>query len=87
VPGEVRAWQLLHAEHGRLPWAKLFEPAISIARNGFKVPNQLAIAIAQYTSGANAFICTSDIWKDRYCPNGGACAPSPPPPPARDHKA
>jgi gamma-glutamyltranspeptidase/glutathione hydrolase len=35
VPGNVALAAKAHAEHGKLPWAKLFEPAIALARDGF----------------------------------------------------
>lgn len=35
VPGAVSAWVELHAKFGKLPFGRLFEPAISYARNGF----------------------------------------------------
>jgi gamma-glutamyltranspeptidase/glutathione hydrolase len=37
VPGAPRAWADLHARFGKLPFAKLFEPAISYARHGYVV--------------------------------------------------
>ena len=37
VPGAVSAWAELHARFGRLPFDRLFEPAISYAGNGFLV--------------------------------------------------
>jgi gamma-glutamyltranspeptidase/glutathione hydrolase len=41
VPGAVRMLEMAHKEHGRMPWAKLFEPAISLAEQGFKVSPRL----------------------------------------------
>lgn len=37
VPGNVRLMQMVHAKWGKLPWAKLFEPAIRLAEQGFVV--------------------------------------------------
>src|SRR3546814_11870623 len=31
----------MHAEHGRLPWASLFQPAIELAEHGFAVSSRL----------------------------------------------
>ena len=41
VPGNIRLAALLHAGHGRLAWAKLFEPAIRLSREGFRVTPRL----------------------------------------------
>jgi gamma-glutamyltranspeptidase/glutathione hydrolase len=37
VPGAVSAWVELHERFGRLPFERLFEPAIGYARDGFMV--------------------------------------------------
>ncbi|OOG58198.1 gamma-glutamyltransferase [Polaromonas sp. C04] len=41
VPGAVRMLELAHRQHGRLPWATLFEPAIRLAEDGFAVSARL----------------------------------------------
>jgi gamma-glutamyltranspeptidase/glutathione hydrolase len=41
VPGALRMLELAHREHGRLPWADLFAPAIELAENGFAVSPRL----------------------------------------------
>jgi len=41
VPGAVEGWAKLHARFGRLPWASLFEPAISYAQQGYPMPEVL----------------------------------------------
>jgi gamma-glutamyltranspeptidase / glutathione hydrolase len=41
VPGTLRALELAHREHGRLPWASLFQPAIRLAEEGFQVSPRL----------------------------------------------
>jgi len=42
VPGAVALYESAHAEHGRLPWADLFQPAIRLATEGFEVSPRLA---------------------------------------------
>lgn len=41
VPGAIATLWLAHKEHGELPWADLFQPAIDLAENGFKVSPRL----------------------------------------------
>lgn len=50
VPGVVRMLEQAHKEHGKLPWATLFEPAIRLADQGFQVSPRLntMLASAQY---------------------------------------
>nr|WP_262416130.1 gamma-glutamyltransferase [Pseudomonas fluorescens] len=41
TPGVLRALEMAHKQHGRLPWAKLFEPAIKLAEQGFAISARL----------------------------------------------
>ncbi len=46
VPGTVRMLELAHQKHGKLAWALLFQPAIALAQNGFKVSPRLHTLLA-----------------------------------------
>ncbi len=46
VPGVLRMLALAHGEHGRLPWARDFEPAIVLSSVGFPVSPRLHALIA-----------------------------------------
>lgn len=41
VPGLVRLLEEAHTKHGRLPWKRLFQPAIKLAEDGFRVSPRL----------------------------------------------
>jgi gamma-glutamyltranspeptidase/glutathione hydrolase len=47
VPGTLRMLALAHRQHGRLPWAQLFEPAIHLAEDGFAVSPRLHEMLAK----------------------------------------
>jgi len=47
VPGVLRALELAHRQHGRLPWRALFQPAIALAEQGFEISPRLATLLAQ----------------------------------------
>jgi gamma-glutamyltranspeptidase/glutathione hydrolase len=46
VPGTVAGLHLAWKEHGKLPWKRLVEPAIALARDGFVVTDGLARSLA-----------------------------------------
>lgn len=41
VPGVVRMLDQAHKEHGKLPWAEPWQPAIDLANNGFEISPRL----------------------------------------------
>ena len=46
TPGLLRVLELAHSQQGRLPWKRLFQPAIDLAEQGFPVSPRLHAQIA-----------------------------------------
>jgi len=46
VPGVLRALEMAHRQHGRLPWARLFQRAIALAEDGFPMSQRLYTQVA-----------------------------------------
>ncbi len=46
TPGTVKLLHEVHAKHGKMDWAKLFEPALKLATNGFEVSPRLNALIS-----------------------------------------
>jgi len=76
VPGAPAAWIALSKKFGRLPFEKLFEPAIRHAENGYRVSNYLSQywkkAYARYSSANQPIFKT---WFDTFAPLGAAPEP------------
>ena len=53
IPGVVGMLEMAHQKNGRLPWARLFQPAIKLAEGGFPVGPKLARTIKGFSRGAN----------------------------------
>jgi gamma-glutamyltranspeptidase / glutathione hydrolase len=53
VPGTLRLLEMLHKQHGRLPWASVLAPAIKLASEGFKVSPRLHLLLTGF--GAQNF--------------------------------
>jgi len=47
VPGTVAGLHLAWKEHGKLPWERLVQPAIVLARDGFPLTESLAASLAR----------------------------------------
>ncbi|HYJ54062.1 MAG TPA: gamma-glutamyltransferase family protein [Mycobacterium sp.] len=70
-PGAVSAWAELHARFGRLPFARLFEPAIGYGREGFLVSPTVA---AQWAGQVPA-LWSQPGFAEAFLPDGRAPAP------------
>src|SRR3954469_24442223 len=66
IPGVVKMLWLAHQKYGKLPWAKLFEPAIKLSEEGFPVGPKLARTIKSFSRGASM----PDIKAHFYHPDG-----------------
>jgi gamma-glutamyltranspeptidase/glutathione hydrolase len=65
VPGLPAGLGALHREHGRLPWARLVEPALRLARDGVEFPPAHAACLAML-----APVMTMDAGARIYSPGG-----------------
>lgn len=46
TPGAVRLLEVAHKQHGKLPWQRLFEPALRLADGGFAMSPRLNMLLA-----------------------------------------
>jgi gamma-glutamyltranspeptidase/glutathione hydrolase len=69
VPGTVAGLHLVHTEHGRLPWRRLLQPAIDLARNGITV----TMSMSDSLKSAQAEMCEQEAsCRYFYKPDGSA---------------
>eukprot|EP00794_Sanderia_malayensis_P013924 gene13924-15375_t len=66
IPGELRGIELAHKKYGKLPWKRLFQPSIKLARYGFVVPETLSIATHKWSADVLKEKCMRNL----YAPNG-----------------
>ena len=71
VPGAVSAWVQLHAKFGKLPFGKLFEPAIGYGRNGYLV----SPTIARQWAAQVALLAAQPGFAEAFLPGGRAPRP------------
>jgi gamma-glutamyltranspeptidase / glutathione hydrolase len=57
----------LHQKYGKLPWRTLFQPAINLAANGFKVP--FTLANTMHMPGYD-FLVKDPTFAAVFAPNG-----------------
>jgi gamma-glutamyltranspeptidase/glutathione hydrolase len=68
VPGEVRGLEYIHKAYATMSWSELIQPALLLARDGFKIPIDLAGSIA--SNGASGFFVNDPAWAIDFAPNG-----------------
>ena len=71
VPGAVSAWVELHAKFGKLPFNRLFEPAISYGRRGFLV----SPTIAEQWAAQVPLFASQPGFAEAFMPGGRAPSP------------
>ena len=64
VPGNLALAALAHARHGRLPWARLFAPAIQLARDGYAITPRLNSSLALFKGVAGLDPAGRALWFD-----------------------
>lgn len=69
TPGELRGLAEIHTRYGNLPWEKLIEPSIKLARDGFTVTEDL-VAYMNHPSGPFSFLTEDPSWAQDFAPNG-----------------
>ncbi|OZJ05970.1 hypothetical protein BZG36_01253 [Bifiguratus adelaidae] len=68
VPGEIRGFQVAHERHGKLPWKRLFEPSIRLARYGWPVGAELARRLSLPI--LKEWLESDPEWNYIFAPNG-----------------
>lgn len=69
MPGELRGLEHLYKGYASMPWKKLMQPAIKVARYGFPVTADLV----RYMAGATTpydFLTYDETWAIDFAPNG-----------------
>lgn len=71
VPSSLKGYAELHAAYGKLPWAKVLQPAIELAEQGFVMTKALSDSIATHRELLAQFPSTAKI----FLPNGAVPQP------------
>jgi gamma-glutamyltranspeptidase/glutathione hydrolase len=71
VPGAVAGLWEAHRTHGRLPWRRLLEPSIRLAKEGFAVNERFA----RVARGDSALLCRFEGSRRLFFPDGTPPAP------------
>ncbi|KAL5035531.1 hypothetical protein BDV3_005431 [Batrachochytrium dendrobatidis] len=66
VPGELYGYWTAHQKYGKLPWARLVQPSIDLAKHGFLINTDLA----QRIKIGEAMIMNSPPFRREFAPRG-----------------
>src|SRR3546814_9913556 len=69
TPGTLKLLETTHRKYGKLPWERLFQPAIALAENGFEVSPRLAGLLEGDTAER---LKTFEEARNFFFPNGRA---------------
>lgn len=61
VPGTVAGLHLAHSKYGKLPWAKVVEPAVKLAEEGFVFPYDLHLGAKYYEKQWRSYPSTARV--------------------------
>ncbi|KAG8777938.1 hypothetical protein FRC12_000112 [Ceratobasidium sp. 428] len=67
VPGEIRGIYAAHSQFGRLSWARLFEPSIKIASDGWEITTELDRRLKLFGKG---WMERDPDWSAVFAPEG-----------------
>lgn len=62
IPGLVAGLEKIHREHGKLSWQQIIQPAIRLAKNGFRVNDELANALKSSEKNLRNYPSTKGIF-------------------------
>ncbi|RYP33968.1 hypothetical protein DL767_004489 [Monosporascus sp. MG133] len=68
VPGELRGLEYIHKNYGALAWDQVLAPAIKVARDGFKVTEDLVKYMDSVSP--NDFLTDDPTWAVDFAPTG-----------------
>ncbi len=72
TPGALSGWAMLHERYGTIPFGKLVEPAIQLAKDGFQINPAISIFIALSAQVLSKFPESAKVYLD---PFGGVPSP------------
>lgn len=80
VPGQLRGLEYIHKHYGKLQWSRLVQPSVDLARNGFRISEDLVKAMgmprthdrrrAPKFDTDNRFLTDDPAWAADFAPNG-----------------